>query len=71
MHAFNKEVAMNGSNRILSARLREDIIVTSSPGERSVTYFGPVLRQEHSFGSIWVQPWAAGFGLVQWSTRKL
>ena len=35
-HAFKKEVAMNGSNRILSARLGEDIIVTSSPGERSV-----------------------------------
>ena len=39
-HAFKKEVAMDGSNRILSARLQarlgEDIIVTSSPGERSV-----------------------------------
>ena len=62
---------MNGRNRILSARLSEDIIVTSSPGERSVTDLRPVLRQEPSFGSIWVQPWAAGFGLLQWSTRKL
>ena len=35
-HAFKKEVAMNGSNRILSARLGDDIIVTSSPGKRSV-----------------------------------
>ena len=35
-HAFKKEMAMDGSNRILSARLGEDIIVTSSPGERSV-----------------------------------
>ena len=39
-HAFKKEVAMDGSNRILSARLHarpgEDIIVTSSPGERRV-----------------------------------
>ena len=35
-HAFKKEGAMNGSNRILSARLAEGIIVTSSPGERSV-----------------------------------
>ena len=39
-HAFKKEVAMDGSNRILSARLQarlgEDIIVTSSPGERSI-----------------------------------
>ena len=61
---------MNGSNRILSARLGEDIIVTSSPGERSITYLGPVLRQDPLFGSIWVQPWAAGFGLVQWPTRK-
>ena len=32
-----KEVTMNaGSNRMLSARLGENIIVTSSPGERSV-----------------------------------
>ena len=32
-----KEVAMNaGSNKILSARLGENIIITSSPGERSV-----------------------------------
>ena len=36
-HAFKKEVAMNaGSNRILLARLGENIIVTSSPGERNV-----------------------------------
>ena len=40
-HAFKKEVALDGSNRILSARLQarlsEDIIVTSSsPVERSV-----------------------------------
>ena len=39
-HAFKKEVVMDGSNRIQSARLQarlcEDIIVTSSPGERSV-----------------------------------
>ena len=35
-HPFEKEVAINGSNRITSARLGEDIIVTSSPGERSV-----------------------------------
>ena len=35
-HAFRKEVAMNGSNRIFSARLGEDIIITSSAGERSV-----------------------------------
>ena len=39
-HAFKKEVAMNGSNRILSARLAEDIIVTSSNGERSVHCHG-------------------------------
>ena len=36
-HAFKTEVVMNvGSNRILSARLGENIIVTSSPGKRSV-----------------------------------
>ena len=35
-HVFKKEVAMDGSNRILSARLGEDIIVTNSPGERNV-----------------------------------
>ena len=37
-HAFKKEVVMNAdsNNRILSARLGENIIVTSSPGERSV-----------------------------------
>ena len=35
-HAFKKEVPMNGSNRILSARLGEDVIITSSPGERSI-----------------------------------
>ena len=35
-HAFKKEVPMNGSNRILSATLNDDIIVTSSPGETSV-----------------------------------
>ena len=36
-HAFKKELAMNaGSNRILSARIGEDIVVTSSPGERSI-----------------------------------
>ena len=39
-HAFKKEVALDSSNRILSARLQarlsEDIIVTSSPVERSV-----------------------------------
>ena len=39
-HAFKKEVALDGSNRILSARLQarlsEDIIVTSSPVERSI-----------------------------------
>ena len=34
-HAFKREMAMNGRNRILSARLGEDIIDTSSPGERS------------------------------------
>ena len=39
-HAFKKEVALNGSNRIpparLQARLGEDIIVISSPVQRSV-----------------------------------
>ena len=59
---FKKEVAINGRNRILSARLGKDIIVTSSPGERNVTYLGPVQRQVPSFGSICVQPQAAGFG---------
>ena len=63
-HAFKKEVAMNGRNKILSARLGEDIIVTTSPGERSITYLGPVLRQHLLFGSIWVQPRAAGFALL-------
>ena len=55
-HAFKKEVAMNGGNRTLSVKLADDIIITSSSGERSVTYLGPVLRQDPSFGSIWVQP---------------
>ena len=53
-HAFKKEVAMNGRNMILSVRLGEDIIVRSSPGERSVTYLGPVLRQDPSIGSTYM-----------------
>ena len=35
-HTFKKEVATDDSDRILSARLGEDIIITSSPGERSI-----------------------------------
>ena len=40
---------MNGRDRTLSARPSEDIIVTSSPGERNVTYPGPVPKQDPSF----------------------
>ena len=48
-HAFKKEVAMNGNNRILSARLGEDIIVKSSPGEKRprAAGFGPVQWSAH------------------------
>ena len=65
-----KEVAINGNNRILSARLGKDLIITSSPGERNITYLGPVSKQDLSFGSICIQQQVAGFGLVQRLTRK-
>ena len=65
-----KEVAMNGRDRILSARLSEDIIVTSSPGERNITYLGPMPKQDPSFGSICVQSQTAGLDRVQSSTSK-
>ena len=63
MHALKKEVAMNGSNRILSARLGQDIIVTSSPGERSVTYLGPCLRRIPRLAVYGYSHWLQGLDL--------
>ena len=61
-HAFKKS-GYKWQQKILPARLGEDIIVTSSPGERNVTYLGSGLKQDLSFGSICVQPHVAGLRL--------
>ena len=54
-HAFKKEVALDGSNRILSARLQarlgEDIIVTSSPVQSLDLSNGQHISHNHALNN--------------------